>query len=317
MESTPTPSQLREQAAKRVEDEAKLGHLEGYAQKLLQGFAKLDEAAAWKAPWELMQNACDVTKQCIVTVDFRNDGLSFSHNGQPFSPKTLGSLIIQKSGEKRAGQELAREEGKVPVGQYGTGFITTHSCGRVIRLDTTLLGEAGPIALTDFVLDRSTTAQDEAGKLAELTKKLLDQEQEMYRLLRKTEPLLEPGTITTYRYQPGSDTERRKVGVALDSLRLYLPYVLALNDSLHQVELVAADGRRTEYVKHPAVAQAGYWQVPVVADGHRLAVSCLRSADGEVVVVLPLAEGEVAVKPDDNRPAVSVFSADWNARMGL
>ena len=103
MEPSATHAQLKAQAAKIAEDEAKLGHLEGYAQKLLQGFAKLDEAAAWKAPWELMQNACDLTERCYVTVDFRNDGLAFSHNGQSFSPKTLGSLIIQKSGEKRPG----------------------------------------------------------------------------------------------------------------------------------------------------------------------------------------------------------------------
>ena len=297
MEFSANAAQLRANAAISAEDENKLGHLEGYAQKLLQGFAKLDEPAAWKAPWELMQNACDLTAQCCVTVDFQNDGLAFSHNGEPFSPKTLGSLIIQKSGEKRLGQELAREEDRLPVGQYGTGFMTTHSYGRVIRLDATLLGGAGPIALTNFLLDRSTEAQDEAGKLAELTSKLLAQEKEMYRLLRETEPLPAPGTITTYRYQPVSDAERRKIGIALASLRLYLPYVLALSNKLHQVVLVEANGSRAEYVKHPEVARAGYWQVPVSAGGNKLPISCLRSADGEVVVVLPLTEGEVAVEP--------------------
>ncbi|RZJ93236.1 MAG: hypothetical protein EOO60_05250, partial [Hymenobacter sp.] len=105
MESNSIPTQSREQAVKKAEKASQWANLEGYAQKLLQGFDKLDEGAALKAPWELMQNACDLTERCVVTVDFQHDKLAFSHNGQPFSTNTLLALIKQKSGEKRAGQE--------------------------------------------------------------------------------------------------------------------------------------------------------------------------------------------------------------------
>jgi hypothetical protein len=302
VESNSIPTQSREQAVKKAEKASQWANLEGYAQKLLQGFDKLDEGAALKAPWELMQNACDLTERCIVTVDFQHDKLAFSHNGQPFSTNTLLALIKQKSGEKRAGQELALMDGKLPIGQYGTGFITTHSFGRVIQLDATLLiGEPGTveaIPLVNFQLDRSTEAKDEAGKLEELTNKLFAQEKEMYRLILETMPLPEPGNTTTFCYKPNSDTERHKIELALASLRLYTPYVMALNDTLHEVTLVEATGEHTHYAKEEWVEQAGYWQVPVAVGGYPTTISCLRAADDSIVVVLPLVDGEVAVEPD-------------------
>lgn len=302
MENTSISSQSREQAIKKAEEASQRANLQQHALKLLQGFDKLDEAAALKAPWELMQNACDLTERCVVMVDFQQGELAFSHNGRPFSTNTLLALIKQVSGEKRAGQELAMTEGKPPVGQYGTGFITTHSFGRVIHLDATLLiGEPDAveaIPLTKFELDRSTKAEDEAGKLNDLTDKLFAQEKEVYRLIRETEPLPEPGTTTTFCYKPASDTERHKIGLALASLRLYTPYVMALNDTLHEVTLVEATGEHTHYAKGSWVEQADYWQVPVAVGGHSTTISCLRSADDSIVVVLPLADGEVAVEPD-------------------
>lgn len=300
MKSVSISFQAREQAVKKAEAASKRANLQQHALKLLQGFDKLDEAAAKKAPWELVQNACDLTENCFVTVDFRNDELTFSHNGRPFSVKTLLALIKQVSGEKRAGQELALAGDKPPVGQYGTGFITTHSFGRVIHLDSTLLldeletGEA--IALADFVLDRSTTAQDEASRLDELIDKLYAQEEEIYRRILETEPLAELGTTTTFCYKPASDTERRKIELALTSLQLYTPYVLALNDTLQGVTLVEADGKRTSYEKGKWEAKAGYWQLPVRIGEQPTTIKGLRSADGTLQVLLPV-RGEEAIEP--------------------
>ena len=303
MEST-IPSSARQQAVKKAEAASKRANLQQHALKLLQGFDKLDEAAARKAPWELVQNACDLTATCFVTVDFRNDALAFSHNGRPFTTSTLLALIKQVSGEKRAGQELANVDDKPPVGQFGTGFITTHSFGRTIVLNSTLvIGEEDTtevIALKDFLIDRNSDAPDDAAKLDELINKLYEQEEEVYRRIRETEPLAEPGTTTTFCYQPASDTERRKIKLALEGLHLYTPYVLALNDTLHGVTIVDADGNHTSYKKGEWTEQAGYWQLPVAVGEQNLVVPCLRSADSNILVVLPLLEEEEAMEPDAN-----------------
>ena len=300
MEVTPTLSPSRAQAIKKAEEASKRANLQQHALKLLQGFDKLDEAAAKKAPWELVQNACDLSKHCFVTVDFRNDELAFSHNGQPFSVKTLLALIKQVSGEKRAGQELAMVGDKPPVGQYGTGFITTHSFGRVIHLNSILLIDEPEtdeaIALADFVLDRSTKAQDEAGRLEEMIDKLYAQEEEMYRRIRETELLAGTGAKTTFCYKPASDTERRKIGLALASLQLYTPYVLALNDTLHGVTIVEADGKQTSYEKGTWEQKEGYWQLPVRVGEQNTTILGLRSADGTIQVLLPV-RGEEAIEP--------------------
>lgn len=304
MDSSTISSSAREQVVKKAEAASKRANLQQHALKLLQGFDKLDEAAALKAPWELMQNACDLTTRCFVTVDFQNEELAFSHNGRPFSINTLLALIKQVSGEKRAGQELAMTEDKPPVGQYGTGFITTHSFGRVIQVDSTLLiGEPEDdesIPLTNFLLDRSTIAEDEGGKLEEMIDKLFSQEEEMYRRIREAELLPEPGITTTFCYKPASDTERDKIVVALISLRLYMPYVMALNNTLHGVTLIEGGGNRTHYEKQAWIDKEDYWQMPVAIGEQQTIISCLRSDGDEVIVVLPLMDGEVAAEPPHN-----------------
>ena len=93
-----------------------------HADKLIQGFEKLSESHAKRAVWELVQNACDLSDHCEIVIDFSNDQFSFTHNGKPFSSETLISLIKQVSSKTPDKTD--------DVGQFGTGFITTHSFGK-------------------------------------------------------------------------------------------------------------------------------------------------------------------------------------------
>ena len=74
METTTSLSPSRAQAIRKAEEASKRANLQQHALKLLQGFDKLDEAAAKKAPWELVQNACDLTERCFVTFDLGTTG---------------------------------------------------------------------------------------------------------------------------------------------------------------------------------------------------------------------------------------------------
>lgn len=80
-----------------------------------------------RAIWEMVQNARDVSGgSCKIEFCRQVDSFVFRHNGQPFTNATLNALILQTSSKVRGGMEQ--------VGQYGTGFLTTHLLGRKFLL---------------------------------------------------------------------------------------------------------------------------------------------------------------------------------------
>lgn len=104
-------------------------NLKLHADKMLRGFENFNDFSANFAIWELVQNACDLSKECKVEVDYNNSGIKFSHNGKPFTIKSLISLIKQVSVKYGDAEEIA-EVGKygtvserVPTYQSGNGFL--------------------------------------------------------------------------------------------------------------------------------------------------------------------------------------------------
>ena len=70
--------------------------------------------------WELLQNARDASKASntlTASIDYRPGELVFLHNGRGFKEKEIGHLIFH-------GSTKTEDEGK--IGQYGSGFLTTH-----------------------------------------------------------------------------------------------------------------------------------------------------------------------------------------------
>ena len=286
----------RAEAARNAKDLSDRADMRQHAHKLIRGFEKLDDSAARKAVWELIQNACDLTEDCRIAIDFQNDTFGFTHNGQPFTTHTLLSLIKQVSGKGGAAEQAEQTENRNLIGQFGTGFITTHSFGRVITLDSTLdvglPGERGPhVALQNFVIDRS------ARDIEQLVDELVLQHKRVYQLVETADLLPAAGTNTTFRYEAASDTEKRKVELAHESLRLYTPLVMALNESLKSVTVEANNGQTEQYEKGEWREENGIWQIPISCNGTTSLIQCLRSDDESVQVVLPLNNKGEAVTP--------------------
>jgi hypothetical protein len=118
----------RGQAQADAERESKEADLKQHADKLVRGFENIDNSSYNRAVWELVQNACDLSNECKVIIDYSKNGFSFTHNGKPFTSATLISLIKQVS-SKYDGDE---------VGKFGTGFITTHAFGRKFKINSLL-----------------------------------------------------------------------------------------------------------------------------------------------------------------------------------
>ena len=84
--------------------------------------------------WELIQNACDSISNDLsrtkvdVVFKYTDDSLLFYHNGSPFTHDQFMGLVYCFSHGK--------ENNDSSVGQFGTGFCSTHIISRTIQLKT-------------------------------------------------------------------------------------------------------------------------------------------------------------------------------------
>lgn len=103
------------------------------ANDIITGINNNSIVPANRSIWELVQNARDVSYEgCKAEIRFirKDNEFVFEHNGQPFDRKSIQSLIIQTSSKVR--------NDIVKVGQYGTGFLTTHKFGLRFKLEGAL-----------------------------------------------------------------------------------------------------------------------------------------------------------------------------------
>ena len=99
-----------------------------YCKKISQGIENLDERSGERAIWELIQNARDLDENCCIKIQLLlNNKLIFSHHGKPFDYLSLLALVNQNSSKDNPGADV--------VGQYGTGFMTTHAFNNVVTVD--------------------------------------------------------------------------------------------------------------------------------------------------------------------------------------
>lgn len=91
--------------------------------KISQGLDKIPLNADDRAIWELVQNACDLSKHepCHIKMTLTKDQFVFTHKGRLFTYETLSSLIRQVSS---SGKQIRQTEGdELPTeGQYKTCF---------------------------------------------------------------------------------------------------------------------------------------------------------------------------------------------------
>lgn len=79
----------RELAEKKAKEEAERADMKQHADKLIQGFEKLEDSHAKRAIWELFQNAIDLSEYSEIILELKEDSVIFKHNGKPFTTNTL------------------------------------------------------------------------------------------------------------------------------------------------------------------------------------------------------------------------------------
>lgn len=101
--------------------------------------------------WELLQNASDYNDEVEVKLELYPDRIVFMHNGKPFRPIDTENLIAPDSGKDDV--ETRAED---TIGQFGTGFISTHVLSSHITVSGLIKSEhREEYHKFQFTLDRS------------------------------------------------------------------------------------------------------------------------------------------------------------------
>ena len=102
--------------------------------------------------WELLQNSRDAAAgaegKLVASVEYADDSVIFTHNGKPFNQDEIAHLIFHGS---------TKIEDSSTIGQYGSGFLTTHLLSPAIDI----AGQLATGQWFDFRLERRATSVDD------------------------------------------------------------------------------------------------------------------------------------------------------------
>lgn len=276
-----TPSINRDEILNNAKTESELSDLKQHADKMIRGFENFNNYSSNRAVWELVQNACDLTTECEVILDYKN-GFSFTHNGKPFTTKSFISLIKQVSGKYG-------EESDIPeVGKYGTGFLTTHTLGRKFRINSILEANNTFFEIKDFLIDRSPK------EWKALSENIRIQKENVYQLIQKGEILLNPEIKTTFTFLPETEQERSYISESSKDLEDYIPIVLTINDRLKKVKIVLNDTEtsfeRIEKIKVENDKEIELYKTTVSKNGTNEILYSIIETNDQIEIILPINE---------------------------
>ena len=206
-----------------------------YCKKISQGIENLDEKSGERAVWELVQNARDMDENCHIRILLNPDKIVFSHRGKPFDYTSLLALVNQNSNKDNPGADL--------VGQYGTGFMTTHAFNDIVKVSAPYKAMNGPnslkgyIHIQDFELNRSYRNNPERA-IREMGNEmqLVDEMHKRTPLYPSYEALEESQKWTSFSYNLDPKTIDDVSRQLASAVRL-MPFVLVINDRIKEVEI--------------------------------------------------------------------------------
>lgn len=271
----------RDEILNNAKTESELSDLKQHADKMIRGFENFNNYSSNRAVWELVQNACDLTTECEVILDYKN-GFSFTHNGRPFTTKSFISLIKQVSGKYG-------EESDIPeVGKYGTGFLTTHTFGRKFRINSILEANNTFFEIKDFLIDRSPK------EWKALSENIRTQKENVYQLIQNGEILSNPEIKTTFSFLPETEQERSYISESSKDLEDYIPIVLTINDRLKKVKIVLNDAETSfELISKEKVENdkgIELYKTTVSKNGAKKIIYSIIEANDQIEVILPINE---------------------------
>lgn len=281
---------------KQAERQDRMLDLLQHCSKISTGIDNLASNSGDRAIWELVQNAKDLSEDCYICMQLKKDRFVFKHKGTPFNYETLTSLIKQVSSSEKQFRKK-NSDGFPKVGQYGTGFLTTHAFSRKIELKGSMEAslKEEPLCYVDlennegagFLIDR------EFKDISEFVTKMNDQIEAAQALLYKTSTP-KPREWTELHYLL-NESGLGKAILGLENARRLMPYVLAFNSKIKEVQMICDleeekydityswEGEKTEQVSNHLVVKTS---IGITGQNTR-DVYCLCSNDRTKQIVIP------------------------------
>lgn len=261
-------STIIQENKRKAEDEAMWGKP---ANDIITGIQKNDGIKSERALWEMIQNARDVSIDSGAEIEFiRNEEeLVFRHNGLPFDNKSLAALNLQTSSKVR--------NDIIQIGQYGTGFLTTHKFGLKFYLTGSIKVHEDVTRgyfydFKDFCIDRSP---DDKSLMIYNLKKQQEKIKQMgcdITTLKKA-----PSQYTEFHYRHEFSVESQRIQEAFSTSPKLAPYVIALNKRINSITF-------TDNISGSAVSfcRKSFSEVKKTDDYVVLCVETLRKVSGDV-----------------------------------
>ena len=228
--------------------------------------------------WELLQNARDVSTDADnhLTTEVRYNGeeLVFLHNGRGFTRKEIAHLIFYGS---------TKVEDERAIGQYGSGFLTTHLLSWEIDV-------SGQRTDDDKWFNFRLTRKPESVKAL---RDSMSQSWEKYKSSvneYRPEPL--PDDFTTQFVYPIKTPEaKRAVIEGIETLKQCAPYVVIFNPQFSRINIDFSGEKICFEAKHPESDPSDVQQITVTEDTNGNSKDrqyLLAKGDTETSVTVPL-----------------------------
>lgn len=240
--------------------------------------------------WELLQNARDASSndrtRLVAKVELGKEELVFQHNGRGFTEFEVGHLIFHGS------TKLEDEE---TIGQYGSGFLTTHLLSPEINVSGQLC-DGTPF---DFHLKRKVAS---VKALADSMDQAWD---EFHASLASSESMSDSFT-TRFRYPIREDTTEL-VEEGIETLRRDAPFVMVFNRQFQSIHIESpADSAKFEVIKRVTSQQQGLQGISVRTSGNGTprTMYYLHAEHEQTSVAVPLntTDGRMDCLPIGNTP---------------
>lgn len=223
--------------------------------------------------WELLQNARDASSKdshLVASVEVGKGELVFQHTGRGFTDSEVGHLIFH-------GTTKSEDEGT--LGQYGSGFITTHLLSPEINVSGQLQ-DGSPF---DFALKR------EIGSLRGLVDSM-DHAWDEFHAARPSRDPLPDGFTTRFRYSIEQDA-MGAVEEGITALRRCAPFVVVFNHEFQRIHIQSSDNSTVfEVIERVPLPQERLQKVSVRVTSHRapMAVHYLLAEGERASVTVPM-----------------------------
>lgn len=274
-----TEQQLKERKDKARKEEIRQ-NVKSHCTKIRDGIRANGSTSGERAIWELFQNARDLSDSAEIKMTLTDKEFIFAHKGKAFTYDSLCSLVKQVSSHEK--------EDNNSVGQYGTGFLTTHKFSRKITINGSMLISEEPtvyVDVTSFEINR-----ENFNDIPKFIDDMTDQIESVEKLM-DTEQKSTPKDWTELHYELNEERHNIADKAIKEAIRM-MPYVLTFNDNVSRCTICSKE-QVIEFKKEDkatSIDNLRCKRITKSTNGDAIDINCfyLELHNGESRILLPL-----------------------------